>query len=125
MAKKIIVVDDDKLILGTLKRLLRKEGFEVETAQNGFEALEKIKNTNFDLIITDIRMPDKDGIETIKEARKYLSENNRELIPELIITGFANDQNRQEADKLKVASYLTKPFDLKDLLQNIESNIRK
>ena len=125
MVKKILVVDDDKLILGTLRRLLRKEGFEVETAQSGLEALEKIKNSDFNLIITDIRMPNMDGIETIKEARKYLLESNREPIPELIITGFANDHNRQEADKLKVASYLAKPFDLQELLQNIENNIRK
>jgi DNA-binding response OmpR family regulator len=125
MAKKILVIDDDKLILGTLKRLLRKEGFDVEVAESGLVGFEKIKESDFNLIITDIRMPNMDGIETIKKIRVYLAENNREKIPELVITGFASDKNREEADKLNIASYLTKPFDLKDLLSNIEKNIRK
>lgn len=123
MSKKILVIDDDKLILGTLKRLLTGEGYDVFIAESGSKALEKIKNDTFNLIITDIRMPGLDGIETLKEIRKYLAETNREPIPELVITGYDNDENRSRADELKVAGYLAKPFDLKELLLNIESQI--
>lgn len=121
----ILIVDDDKLILGTLKRLLTKEGYEVLAAQNGAEALEKIKDATPNLIITDIRMPNMDGLDTLKEIRKRLSEAGRGPVPELVITGFDNDSNRQRADELHVSGYLTKPFDLRDLLVNIEKNIRK
>jgi CheY-like chemotaxis protein len=125
MGNKILVVDDDKLILGTLKRLLRKEGFDVEIAQNGLEALERIKNSDFNLIITDIRMPGIDGIETLKQIRVYLSESGKTPVPEVVITGFDNHQNRDRAGELNVAGFLTKPFDLKDLLGNIEANIKR
>ncbi|MFA5411090.1 MAG: response regulator [Candidatus Omnitrophota bacterium] len=123
MNKKILVIDDDKLILGTLKRLLTGEGYDVFTAESGSSALEKIKNDTFNLIITDIRMPGLDGIETIKEIRKYLAEAQREAIPELVITGYDNDENRSRVDELKIAGYLSKPFDLKELLLNIENQI--
>ena len=123
MGKKILVIDDDKLVLGTLKRLLKTEGYNVATGQSGDEALERIRQSNFDLIISDIRMPGIDGLETLKEIRAYLSKEGRERIPELVITGYDNDDNRKRATESKVAGYITKPFDLKELLTNIESNI--
>lgn len=125
MGNNILIIEDDKLILGTLKRLLKGEGYNVHTAQNGHEALEKIKNDDFNLIITDIRMPSMDGIETVSEIRKYLTGVGKELIPELVITGYDNKYNRQRANELNVAAYLTKPFDLKELLFNIENHIKK
>lgn len=125
MAKKILVVDDDKLILGTLKRLLKREGYDVSTAQSGYEALEKVKNETFELIITDIRMPGLDGIETLKEIRKYLADTDKDYIPELVITGYDNDDNSRRANELKIAGYITKPFDLKELLSNVENHIKK
>lgn len=125
MSKKILVIDDDKLILGTLKRLLTGEGYDIFTAESGNSALEKIKNDTFNLIITDIRMPGLDGLETLKEIRKYLAETQKQAIPELVITGYDNDENRSRADELKVAGYLAKPFDLKELLNSVEANIKK
>lgn len=125
MEEHILIIEDDKLILGTLKRFLKKVGYEVSTAESGQEALEKVKKENFNLIISDIRMPGLDGIETLTLIRKYLTESNRELIPELVITGYANDENRRKVDELRVSGYLTKPFDVKDLLSNIKNNIKK
>ena len=57
MAKKILVIDDEELITKSLLRLLSKEGYEVSIARTGSEALEKIKETHFDLIVSDVRMP--------------------------------------------------------------------
>ncbi len=124
MAKNILLIDDDRLILGTLKRLLRGEGYNVTVAESGYEALEKIKSGSFDLIISDIRMSSIDGIKTLKQIRKFLTELGKELIPELVITGYDNDRNRQRASELKVAGYIAKPFDLEELLSNIEKNIK-
>ncbi|MFC1674882.1 response regulator [Candidatus Omnitrophota bacterium] len=124
MTRNILVIDDDELILGTLKRLLRGEGYGVSTAQSGQEAIEKIKNVNYNLIITDIRMPGLDGVETIKQIRKSLSELGKDHIPELVITGYDSEDNRQKTGDLKVAGFLTKPFDLKELLSNIEAHIK-
>ena len=125
MSENILIIEDDKLVLGTLKRFLRKEGYGVSTAESGQEALEKIKNEKFNLIISDIRMPGLDGIDTLKLIREYLAVSNRDLIPELLITGYANEENRKKADELRVSGYLAKPFDLKDLLWNIKNSIKK
>lgn len=124
MAKNILVIDDDKLILGTMKRLLKGEGYNVTAVASGYDGLEKIKTEDFNLIISDIRMSGMDGIETLKQIRRFLSESGRETIPELVITGYNNDENRQKINELKIAGYITKPFDLKELLYNIESNIK-
>ncbi len=69
MAKNILVIDDEELITKSLLKLLSKEGYNVTVARSGTEALENIKKIDFDLIISDVRMPEMDGIETIKEIR--------------------------------------------------------
>jgi CheY-like chemotaxis protein len=113
MTKKILLIDDDRLILMTLKRLLTKEGYIVTTALSGQGALRRMEEDGFDLIISDIKMPQMDGVETIKKIR------------ELFITAYAKEDIYQEALSLNAAGYIEKPFDIKTLLQTTKKAIER
>lgn len=118
-----MVIDDDELILKTLKRLLTKEGYKITVALNGAKAFSEITQRNFDLIISDIKMPEMDGVEALKKIRAHLILNNRKLIPEIIITGYAKEKIYQDALALKAAAYIEKPFDMQPLLEAISNLI--
>jgi response regulator RpfG family c-di-GMP phosphodiesterase len=68
-------------------------------------------------------MPGEDGIEAIKNIREYLDENNKKRIPEVLITGYADEEKYKNALKLKVADYIYKPFDTNDFLEVIRKNL--
>lgn len=123
MAKNILLVDDDKLVLMTLKRLLSREGYNVVTALNGQAALRRVEENNFDLIISDIKMPVMDGIEAIKKIREYLARNGKKPLPEIFITAYAKEDMYQKALALNAAGYIEKPFDVKTLVQTVKKAI--
>jgi len=123
MAKKILVIDDEELITKSLLRLLSAEGYNVAVAKNGSEAMDRVKEADFDLIVSDVRMPELDGIETIRQIRTYLEKSNKNQIPEILITGYADKEKYDTAMNLKVADYLYKPFDREDFLKVVKRNI--
>ena len=123
MMKKILVIDDEEFVTESLKKLLKKSGYEVEIAKSGNEAVQKVQEADFDLIVSDIRMPDMDGVETIKMIRECLKQNAKPMVPEIFITGYASKDNLEEAKKLKVADYLYKPFNIKDFLDIVKRNL--
>ena len=125
MSKSILLIDDDKLILMTLKRLLTREGYQVTTALSGQWALKKMEDDGFDLVISDIKMPQMDGIETVKKIREYLSQHSKSLIPEIFITAYAKEDIYQEALALNAAGYIEKPFDIKTLQDTVKKAIEK
>lgn len=124
MGKKILIVDDEELIVKSLRKLLSKEGYSLSVAKNGQEAIDEIKKVDFDLIISDIMMPEIDGIETIRYIRNYLKESKKKLIPEILITGYADLEKYNKAMELKVDDYIYKPFDSEDLLRAIKKSLR-
>ncbi|MGD9014716.1 MAG: response regulator [Candidatus Omnitrophota bacterium] len=123
MAKNILLIDDEELITKSLLKLLEVEGYRATIARSGQEAIEKIKEANFDLIISDVRMPGLDGIETVKQIRTYLKKSGKKTIPEVLITGYADVEKYEKAMNLKVVDYLYKPFDNSDLLRVVKKNI--
>ncbi|MFW9930526.1 MAG: response regulator [Candidatus Thorarchaeota archaeon] len=123
MSKKILVIDDEKLVVESLKKLLKREGYEAHLARSGSEAMEHLTTNDFDLVVSDIRMPDINGIEIVKKIRAYLKENGKPAIPEILITGYASKENMEEAEKLNVADYIYKPFNIKDFLDVIKRNL--
>ncbi|MBN2119933.1 MAG: response regulator [Candidatus Omnitrophica bacterium] len=123
MSKRILLIDDEELVTKSVSMLLKTSGYETSIAQSGKEALEKIKETDFNLIICDIRIPEADGIEIIKQIRSYLNKAKKKQIPEILITGYADMEKYQEAMKLKVAEHLYKPFDNAVLLEAIKKTI--
>ena len=122
MAKKILVIDDEELVIESLRKLLNKKGYDVSIAKNGVGAMRKIEEGDFDLIVSDIRMPDINGIEVIKKIREYLKQNGKEPVPEILITGYASEESLEEAKKLNVADCIYKPFNIKDFLDVIKRN---
>lgn len=123
MKKKILVIDDEELITKSLLRLLSKEGYDVTITRSGQEAIGKVKESAFDLIISDVRMPEIDGIETITEIRAYLKQSNKKSIPEILITGYADINKYEAATKLKILDYIYKPFDNADFLRVVKKAI--
>ena len=111
--KKILIVDDDQDICETLSDILDEEGYDVVTASDGQEALEKIRQGSFNLVITDIKMPIMDGMALLKEIEK--SHKDIEVI---VITSYGNEGQQVEAARLGAYEYLNKPLNL-DQLKNI------
>ncbi|MFH1897229.1 MAG: sigma-54 dependent transcriptional regulator [Candidatus Desantisbacteria bacterium] len=106
----LLIVDDEKRILMLLKQSLQDEGYEVETANDGFEAIERIKKHDFDLVITDLKMSGKDGISVLRET-KALSPRTEVIM----ITAFSSNETAITAMKEGVYDYLIKPFDTNEL----------
>ncbi|HDI72977.1 MAG TPA: response regulator [Candidatus Altiarchaeales archaeon] len=122
MKEKILVVDDEKILLKTLDRLLSKEGYQVTTTDNSYDALDMVKKEFFDLIILDIRMPGMDGISLLKEIRKIQGDEEKSMV--IIITGYASEDAPIKAIKLGADDYIMKPFELDDFLHSVNKNIR-
>jgi CheY-like chemotaxis protein len=115
--KTIFLIDDDGLVLRSAQQLLEREGFQVIPAKSGTEALEKASASEFDLILTDIRMPEKNGVETVRHIERDIKDRGGKEIPVIFITGYPED-----AGKLKAEFYgevIVKPFDNRHLLMTI------
>jgi excisionase family DNA binding protein len=102
---RILVVDDEAAIRELLAKTLSLAEYDVDVAPEGRTAVERLRGSSYDLLITDLRMPGVDGLSVIKEARRY-----RPDLPVVIITGFSTEASAIEAINLGVAGYLTKPF---------------
>lgn len=114
---RILLIDDDELVRKSVERLLRREGYATELAQNADEGIEKASEISFDLIISDIRMPGKNGVEAIRELRKLFDEKVRKDVPIIFITGYAEMSDQLKAEHL--GEVIFKPFDLDRLLITI------
>jgi DNA-binding NtrC family response regulator len=106
----ILVVDDDHSLRNMLSIVLSKEGYQVEEAASGLEALKKLKGGKYDLVVSDIRMPDLSGIELLKRIKTHDPE-----LPVIMITAYAATHDAIEAMKLGAEDYLLKPFNLEEL----------
>lgn len=118
--KKILVVDDEKTTQKILKKVLENYGYEVSTSPNGKDALKKIKEIKFDVLLTDLNMPHINGIELTKKVLKI-----EPGIIVILITAYGTIRSAVEAIKLGAYDYLTKPIDNKELLLSISSGINK
>ncbi len=113
---RILVVDDELIVRDSLKEWLEDVGFGVEAAASGPEALEKLEQEFFELMLLDIKMPGMDGVEVLRRAR--------EVSPELaiiMITAYATVDTAVEAMKMGAIDYLTKPFDPETLVPMVET----
>ena len=123
MAKKILVIDDEEIIIKSLSKLLEKNGYEVFIAKNGQDALIMTEEKSFDLILADIRMPGMNGVEAVDAIYKEISANKRKKIPAIFITVYADDMIENKAKSLSPIAYIYKPFDSAELLNKIKKVI--
>jgi len=117
MYKKVLVVDDEKLIRDLLRGYLTKLGFKIKEAADGEQAIKELGREDFDLLICDIEMPNKDGWQVIKEAR---SNPKTKDIPVIILTGKGEEDDIVKGYELGTNFYITKPFTRAQLLYGIE-----
>lgn len=121
MSKKILLVDDEPDIIEFLGYNLNREGFEVITAEDGIEALQKISEKP-DLIILDIMMPNMDGFEVCKKIRTKESYNN---IPIIFLTAKSSEVDEVAGLEMGATDYIRKPISPKKLIARVNSNLRK
>jgi len=122
MSKQILVVDDEPYMVKLLEYNLRKDGYKVITAYNGYEALQKVEQTKPDLIIADVKMPQMDGYELCRRLR---SNAETKSIPFIFLTAKGQISERIEGLKKGADDYITKPFNPKELLARIEATLLK
>lgn len=118
--ERILVVDDEKIVHESCGRILREEGYEVENATSGEEALHRVGKKHYDLVLIDIRMPDMDGIETLEQIR----EKNPD-IPVVVFTGYPSIETARDSMRLGVCDYLPKPFTSEELLDAVNKSVDK
>ncbi|HUV49955.1 MAG TPA: response regulator [Anaerolineae bacterium] len=114
MKHKILLVDDEEITLKYLSKFLIKKGFDISTAMNGSEALEKIKQQDFITVLLDVLMPGIDGIETLREIKKI-----KPITEVIMLTGHASVQVAIEGMRLGAFDYLMKPFDRDELIEKL------
>ena len=122
MSNKILVVDDSQTVRTLLSFILKSNGFEVESAINGVDALEKIYKDEFDLVVCDVNMPKMDGLTLIKVLR--LQDIYREL-PIIVVSTEESDEDKQKGMEAGANVYLVKPTEPTSLLENIKMLIGK
>ena len=117
---RILVVDDDDMILESLVSILESEGYVASTARTGEEAIEKTEKEFFNAMLVDIHLPDMTGIEVISRVSETTPRMKK-----LILTGFPETHTAIDAVNKKADAYLVKPFDPELLLELIEQNLKQ
>ena len=118
---RVLVVDDDRVIQQLLVVNLELEGYDVETASDGEEALERIMKTGYDVVLLDVMMPKMDGREV---CRRVKGNAKRKDTPIIFLSARAQDLDVRQGYELGVSAYVTKPFDPVDLLDVVERVIK-
>jgi DNA-binding NtrC family response regulator len=116
MNKRILIVDDEKNIRTTLSAYLISLGYEQGIAVNGQEALDKLKDSKYDLVLLDIKMPVMDGIQVLKEVRRLEDKTNV-----IMMTAYGTIENAVESMKLGAVDFISKPFTLENLKTMIDA----
>jgi signal transduction histidine kinase/CheY-like chemotaxis protein len=117
---KIAVVDDEEVMRRLVSEVLKSEGYEVFPFSNALEALEQVKKESFDLILTDLKMPEMDGMELIKSAHKVNPD-----VGAIFMTGYASLSSAREAVKEGAYDYILKPFDLNEVRSSVAKALEK
>ena len=115
--KRIFVVDDDVDILRVFRKILEKEGFAVETAETGKEAIKKMRKAKFDLCIVDVKLPDMDGTELLLQIP-----NDPKTI-KIIVTGFSTNEVGKKAADYGADDFLVKPVKSEELIATVREKL--
>jgi DNA-binding NtrC family response regulator len=116
----ILVVDDDAIVIKSCKRILEAEGFEVFTVPSADKALEAIKNSDFDILLIDVKMPERDGMYLMREIKKNWPE-----IPTIVMSGYPTPETIAEVLKLGATLFIPKPFKPDELIKSVRQVLKK
>ena len=117
---RILIVDDDENIRKTMKAILEDEGYVVDLAANGKEAIKKTNEVDYNLALLDIRLPDMEGVELLE-----LMKDNVPKTRKIMVTGYPSVQNAVSAVNKNADAYLIKPVDIEKLLQTVREQLQK
>ncbi|CAG9338922.1 Alkaline phosphatase synthesis transcriptional regulatory protein PhoP [Clostridium perfringens NCTC 8239] len=120
--KKVLIVDDEEHIRELIKFNLKKEGYDIEVAINGVEALNIIREIKFDLILLDLMLPEIDGLEVCKEIRRNEETSD---IPVMMITAKGEEFDKVLGLELGADDYITKPFSIRELMARVKALLRR
>lgn len=117
-AIRVLLVDDERIFLESMSKVLRGRGYEVGTAASGVEALEEVRFKTYDVVVLDLRMPGMDGLEVLGRIRK-----NTPLLPVILLSGHADVSMAVEAMQHGAVDYLLKPAPIEKLCSRIQSSL--
>jgi len=117
---KILVIDDEAVVLDSCKKILSSEGFEVELVPTVDDALVLLEQAEFSLLLIDIKMPKRDGLFLMDVLRE-----RGERIPIVVMSGYQTDAAIEEVTKRGAASFIPKPFTPDELLSAVRSAVKK
>ncbi len=117
--RRILVVDDEQTVRNFLQRTLEKAGYDVITAANGQEALDKISQFDVSLVLLDIMMPGLDGFEVLARIPPHLN------IPVIMLSGIRDETTKIDSLGLGADDYIAKPFSAEELLVRIQAKLRR
>jgi len=114
--KKALVIDDEQVVLDSVSRILTDENYDVDVSLRGREGLNQAIEKEYDIVLTDIRMPDIGGMRVLRDIKRA-----KPSLPVVMITGYASVRSSVQAMKLGAADYLEKPFNPDQLLETVAS----
>jgi len=115
---RILIVDDDRIILSILTKFLQKAGYQTDVAETSREALEKVKNQCYDVAIMDIKLPDMEGTDLL-----LIMNRTSPRMTKIMMTGFASKENRERSLNRGADAYLVKPIAPQQLLSTIKEKL--
>jgi len=115
---RILIVDDDRIILSILTKFLQKAGYQTDAAETSREALEKVKNQYYDVAIMDIKLPDMEGTDLLLIMNRTSPRTTK-----IMMTGFASKENRDRSLNRGADAYLVKPIAPQQLLSTIKEKL--
>ena len=119
--KRILVIDDDKIVLEAFRKTLELEGYSVDAVETGKEAVEKANRTPYNLALIDIRLPDMEGTQLLTAMRERVPK-----MVKIIVTGYPSQDNAVEAVNKGADAYITKPvLNIDEFLKTIKEHLRK
>lgn len=120
MNVKTLIVDDDPIVLASCKRVFEAEGFEVSVVPSSDQALKAMKNSIFDILLIDIKMPERDGMYLIRAVKKQWPE-----VPIVVMSGYPTPETIAEGLRLGAEEFIAKPFTPDELLEIVRQVLQK